>query len=38
MPPSLPFPKGGNPLFGKEGLGEILQLMSILFKIGIEFL
>jgi hypothetical protein len=24
IPPSLPFPKGGIPLFGKEGLGEIL--------------
>ncbi|OGP98493.1 MAG: hypothetical protein A2Z51_09275 [Deltaproteobacteria bacterium RBG_19FT_COMBO_52_11] len=23
IPPSLPLPKGGIPLFGKEGLGEI---------------
>jgi hypothetical protein len=28
IPPSLPLPKGGIPLFGKEGLGEILESMS----------
>jgi hypothetical protein len=25
IPPFLPLPKGGIPLFGKEGLGEILE-------------
>jgi hypothetical protein len=25
IPPSLPLQKGGIPLFGKEGLGEILE-------------
>jgi hypothetical protein len=25
IPPSLPSPKGGIPLFEKEGLGEILK-------------
>jgi len=25
IPPSLPFVKGEIPLFGKEGLGEILE-------------
>jgi hypothetical protein len=25
IPPSLPLPNGGIPLFGKEGLGEILE-------------
>jgi hypothetical protein len=25
IPPFLPLPKGGIPLFGKEGLGEILD-------------
>ena len=25
IPPALPLPKGGIPLFGKEGLGEILE-------------
>jgi hypothetical protein len=30
IPPNLPFPKGGIiPLFGKEGQGEILRIMSI---------
>jgi hypothetical protein len=26
IPPSLPLQKGGIPLFGKEGLGEIFKI------------
>lgn len=28
IPPYLPFPKGGIPLFGKEGRGDFPEMMS----------
>jgi len=34
IPPALPLPKGGIPLFGKEGLGEIFGKMC-LFNYGL---